>query len=174
MQIQVDSREHKKEYERITRQFDKLGVKYFRSKLYVGDYMNLDNPRLIIDRKKDLHELIGNVTQQHERFRNELIRAREAEIQLVILIEHGKDIQNLEDIYFWKNPRKYKIIWKTVNGRKVKSVISARAVDGDQLYKSLCTMRDRYGCLFEFCDQSETGAKIIEILNHDSRRDQTE
>ena len=43
MQVQVDTREHVKEWERIKGQFDALGVKYFRSKLYVGDYQSLDN-----------------------------------------------------------------------------------------------------------------------------------
>lgn len=39
MQIQVDTREHKKEWERVQKQFDQMeGIQYFRSKLYVGDY----------------------------------------------------------------------------------------------------------------------------------------
>lgn len=167
MQIQIDSREHKTEYERIARQFDALGVQHFRSKLFVGDYCSLDNPRTVIDRKKDLQELCGNVTQQHERFKAELIRAKENGFQIVILIEHGPDIQSLEDVYFWQNPRRHRVFWKTVNGRRVKTVISAKAVDGPQLYKSLCTMRDRYGVLFAFCSKHETGAKIVEILSCD-------
>ena len=92
MTIQVDTREKKKEWERISKQFDGLGVDYYRSKLYVGDYMNLDNPRLVIDRKKDLQELCGNVTQQHERFRAELIRAQKSGIKVITLGEHGDDI----------------------------------------------------------------------------------
>lgn len=52
MQVQVDTREHAKEWERIKGQFDALGVQYFRSKMYVGDYQSLDNPRLVIDRKR--------------------------------------------------------------------------------------------------------------------------
>ena len=76
MTIQCDTREHKKEWERIRSQFDSLGVEYIRSKLWVGDYMNIDNPRIVIDRKKDLLELCGNITQQHERFKAELIRAQ--------------------------------------------------------------------------------------------------
>ena len=99
MQIQVDTREHKKEWERVQKQFDKIeNIQYFRSKLYVGDYQSLDNPRLVIDRKKDLQELCGNVTQQHERFKAELIRAMQAGIQVVILVEHGTDINCLEDV----------------------------------------------------------------------------
>lgn len=164
MQIQVDTREHAKEWERIKGQFDDLGVQYFRSKMYVGDYQSLDNPRLVIDRKKDLQEICGNVCQQHERFKAELLRAKEQGIRLVILCEHGADIKSLEDVYFWQNPRKYQIRWKTVNGKRVKDVISAKAVDGNQLYKSLCTMRDRYNVDFVFCQKEETGKKIIEIL----------
>ena len=85
MQVQVDTREHKSEWERIQKQFDALGVQYFRSKLYVGDYQSLDNPRLVIDRKKDLNELCGNVCQQHDRFKTELIRAMQQNIKIVIL-----------------------------------------------------------------------------------------
>lgn len=164
MQVQVDTREHAKEWERIKGQFDALGVQYFRSKMYVGDYQSLDNPRLVIDRKKDLQEICGNVCQQHERFKAELLLAKEQGIKLVILCEHGADIKSLEDVFFWQNPRKYQIRWKTVNGKRVKDVISAKAVDGNQLYKSLCTIRDRYNVDFVFCQKEETGQKIIEIL----------
>lgn len=167
MQIQIDSREHKTEYERIAKQFDNLNVQYFRSKLFVGDYSNVDNPRVVIDRKKDLQELCGNVTQQHERFRAELIRAKENGFKLIVLVEHGGDIVDLESVYFWENPRRTMTRWKTVNGRRVKTVVSAKAVDGPQLYKSLCTMRDRYGVRFAFCSKHETGAKIVEILSCD-------
>ena len=164
MTVQVDTREHAKEWERIKGQFDALGVQYFRSKMYVGDYQSLDNPRLVIDRKKDLQEICGNVCQQHERFKAELFRAKEQGIKLVILCEHGADIQTLEDVFFWQNPRKYQIRWKTVNGKRVKDVISAKAVDGNQLYKSLCTIHDRYNVDFIFCQKEETGQKIIDIL----------
>ena len=164
MQVQVDTREHKSEWERIQKQFDALRVQYFRSKLYVGDYQSLDNPRLVIDRKKDLNELCGNVCQQHDRFKAELIRAMQQNIKIVILVEHGEDVKSLEDVYFWENPRKHEVIWKTVNGKRVKTARSAKAIDGMQLYKSLCTIRDRYTVDFEFCTKEETGKRIVEIL----------
>lgn len=162
--IQIDSREHQKVIDGIKKAFDAAGEKWFVSKLYVGDYMNYDNPRLVVDRKQNLSELCGNVCQQHERFKAELIRAREAGIQLIILCEHGSDIKSVGDVYFWENPRKHKVIWKTVNGKRVKTVISEKAVDGCQLYKSLCTIRDRYGVRFEFCTKEETGRRIVELL----------
>lgn len=150
MTIQIDSREHKWELARIQRQLTALGCKTIVSKLYVGDYQSLDNPRLVIDRKKDLLELCGNVTQQHERFQRELIKAQEAGIRLIILIEHGGDIQSLEDVYFWDNPRLSK---------------SPKATTGKSLYRSLCTIRDRYNVRFEFCAKRETGQKIMELLD---------
>ena len=165
MVIQIDSREHKWEMARVQRQLESLGVKTIVSKLYVGDYQSLDNGRLVIDRKKDLQELCGNVCQQHERFRAELLRAQEAGIQIIILCEHGSDITSLQDVYFWQNPRKHEVKWKTVNGHKIKTVESSQAVDGEQLYKSLITMRDKYGVRFEFCTKDITGKRIKELLD---------
>lgn len=165
MDIQIDSREKAKAIKKIIKTFDEEDVKHFSSKLLVGDYMSLDNPRLIIDRKQNLQELCGNVCQQHERFRRELVKAMDAGIQLVILVEHGADIRCLEDVYFWQNPRKHEVRWKNVNGKKEKYVVSAKAVDGKQLYKSLCTIRDRYNVRFEFCEKKDTGKEIIRILS---------
>lgn len=150
MDIQIDTREKQRAIRKIIKTFDDNGVKHFSSKLLVGDYMSLDNPRLIIDRKQNLQELCGNVCQQHERFKRELLKAIDAEIQLVILVEHGPDIQSLEDVWFWENPRKHEVRWRMVNGKREKYVVSAKAVDGNQLYKSLCTIRDRYNADLNF------------------------
>lgn len=168
MDIVIDTREKPKAIEKILQEFESQNIHHFRSKLYVGDYQSLDNPRLVIDRKQDLQELCGNVCQQHERFKAELIRAIQAGIKVIILCEHGPDIQSLEDVYFWQNPRKHQVKWKTVNGKRVKTVASEKAVDGEQLYKSLCTIRDRYNAEFVFCQKEETGRRIVEILSNDS------
>lgn len=87
MDIQIDSREKAKAIQK-----SKI-IRSGRSQLFFqqahgGDYMNLDNPRLIIDRKQNLQELYGNVCHQHERFKKELIKAMQTHIQLVILVEH--------------------------------------------------------------------------------------
>lgn len=164
MQIQIDTREHKSERERIQRQFDNLGVQYFNSKLYVGDYMNLDNPRLVIDRKKDLQELCGNVCQQHERFRAELIRALDQDIKIIILCEHGCGIEKLEDVFFWENPKREPSKWIMKDGHPVKVPESPKAITGKQLYSSLRTIQERYNVDFVFCDKAETGRRIFELL----------
>ncbi len=162
--IQIDTREHKQEVERIERQLDALGINHFRSKLYCGDYQSLDNGRLVIDRKKDLLEICGNVTQQHERFRKELIRAQEAGIHLIVLCEHGKEIAGLEDVYFWHNPRLDETAWTTIDGRPRRIQRHPNATTGKQLYKSMLTIQERYGVQWEFCEKWNTGRKIAELL----------
>ena len=148
--IQIDTREHRWERARIEMQLNKLGVKTITSKLYVGDYLSWDNPRRVVDRKGSLGELCSNITQQHERFRRELLRARDAGVQLIILVEED-GIKTLEDVYWWDNPR---------------LVESPKAVTGQALYRSLCTIRDRYGVEFAFCSKLETGKRILELLRN--------
>ena len=164
MTIQIDTREHKSERERIEQQFLSLGVEFFRSKLWVGDYMNIDRPRLVVDRKKDLGELCGNVTQQHERFRAELERAQEQNIKIVILCEHGEGIERLSDVYFWHNPRLDIMDWRMQDGHPVKVQKYPRATEGKALMRSLETMQNKYGIEILFCDKSDTGYQIKTIL----------
>jgi hypothetical protein len=160
MTIQIDSREHQHAIQDILAEFNKQGIKHYTSKLFVGDYMSLDNPRLVIDRKQNLHELCGNVCQQHERFRAEMQRANENGIKIIFLCEHGRNIKALDDVLWWTNPRetcreKVKGVWVTKH-RKV--------MQGDTLYKILNTMRNRYGVEFLFCEKKDTGKRIIELL----------
>jgi ERCC4-type nuclease len=160
MTIQVDSREHQHAIQDILAEFNKQGVKHYTSKLFVGDYMSLDNPRLVIDRKQNLHELCGNVCQQHERFRAEMQRAKENGIKIIFLCEHGRNIKALDDVLWWTNPRetyreKVKGVWVTKH-RKV--------MQGDTLFKILNTMQNRYGVEFLFCEKKDTGKRIIELL----------
>lgn len=162
MVVQIDSREHRSELNRVCAQFDRLGVKYFISKLPVGDYMSLDNARLVVDRKQNLTELCSNVCQDHDRFRRELQRAAENGIKVIFVCEHGEGIETLEDVIFWNNPRRTKRIkengqWKTVE---------TKATTGDTLYKILQTIERKYDTQFIFCGKGETGNVIKNILEN--------
>lgn len=147
MVIQIDSREKDRAIRKIIEEFDRRGVRHPVSKLMVGDYMNYDNPRLIVDRKQNLSEVCCNVGQGHDRFRRELIRAQEYGIRLVILVEHGKGIRSLADVIWWHNPR------------------GGKSMQGDVLYKIMETQERKYGIRWEFCDKQQTGRRIIEILS---------
>ena len=160
MNLIIDSREHKSELSRICKQFDRLGVKYLISKLPCGDYMSLDNARLVVDRKQSLLELCSNVCQDHERFRNEMIRANEHGIHIIFLCEHGEGIQTLEDVIFWENPRRVQRVKKDGKWQ----TIETKALKGESLYKMLKTMERKYGVEFLFCEKGETGERIVELL----------
>lgn len=148
MLIQIDTREKPKAISKIIDEFEKNNIKYISSKLFAGDYQNLDNPRVLIDRKQNLSELCQNVVQQHDRFVRELERAKENGFKLIVLVEHGNGIKKLADVGGWYNPRlRY----------------SKCAVTGKRLYKILKTMTEKYGFELVFCDKSETGKKIIEL-----------
>ena len=160
MIIQIGSREKAKAIQKIIAEFDRQGIKHPVSKLMVGDYMNYDNPRVIVDRKQNLTEVCSNVCQDHERFRRELVLAKENGIQLIILCEHGKDIKSLEEVIFWQNPRSEKR--KKIDGKW--QTVQTNAMKGDVLYKILTTLQEKYGVRFEFCDKDETGKRIVELL----------
>lgn len=169
-----------KAIKKILSQFDDHKVRYCSSKLFVGDYMNIDNPRLIIDRKQSLTELCGNVCQQHKRFIDELTRANDMGIKLIILCEHGGKIRTLDDVKEWKNPRQYKYeqeirnLWGIPrnldfdeevqllknNGAKIKQPPTS----GKVLHSILSTISEKYNVEFQFCDKIHTGKRIIEIL----------
>ena len=149
MVIQIDTREKQKAIKGIIEEFDRQGVKYIRSKLYSGDYVMLSNPYLVIDRKQNLNELCNNVVQDHKRFRDELLRAQEVGISVVVLVEHGGGIKSLDDVAKWENPRLKE---------------SPLAVSGERLYKILKAMEYTYNVRFEFCNKQQTGRRIMEIL----------
>lgn len=155
MIIQIDTREKPKAIQKILKDFKDHDVKFYSSKLYVGDYMNPKKPDVVIDRKQNLSEICANVASsaaEHERFRSEIMRANEIGIKVIVLIEHGHGYQNLEDVKFWHNPR-------------LKD--SPRATDGPKLYKVLKTMCDKYDMDVTFCDKNETGRRIRELLEDD-------
>jgi ERCC4-type nuclease len=177
--IQIDSREKARAIKKIIAEFEKQGVKYYISKLFAGDFMSLDNPRLIIDRKQNLSEICANVCQQHERFKNELVRAQENGIKLIILVEHSNQIKSIDDVAKWKNPRS-KVRTKTWIDDKLcvdgdgneywkqgyfkTETKETKAMTGTTLAKIMKTQERKYGVKFMFCDKLHTGKRIIEIL----------
>lgn len=174
MIIQIDSREKERAIKKIEAEFDRQGIKHPVSKLIVGDYMNYDNPRVIVDRKQNLTEVCGNLTQQHTRFRKEVLKAQELGIKLIILVEDGTKVKSLDDIETWINPRRWQ--YCRDYGIPTKGDIAANIAEferhggtrqptpGPQLAKMMRTMSERYGIQWEFCCKNDTGKRIIELL----------
>lgn len=147
MVIQIDSREKKIHRDRITAGFDFLRVKWFVSKLPFGDYMSLDNPKLVVDRKHDLAEVAANFTQ--ERFLNEMKGAQLYGIKLIFLVEHGNGIDSIEAVQNWVNPRLAE---------------SPMALSGDRIFRKMLAYQNTYGVEFRFCERCRTALSIAELL----------
>lgn len=154
MVIQIDSREKPKAIKKIEDEFRYQGIKFITNKLFVGDYMNLDNPELVVDRKHDLNELVSNLGSDKARFYREAKRAAEFGIKLVVLCEHGGNIHSIEDVKNWNNPR--------LNPKHPKYCSSA--MSGRELMERIYRIHISYGVDFLFCDKRNTGKEIIRIL----------
>lgn len=148
MTIVEDTRNQIGKHKNINDQIENLGHSVIRSKLIVGDYTLPINQGICIDTKQDLTEVCGNVCQQHKRFIAECDRAEELGIKLIILVEE-ENITCINDIFKWKNPRHF---------------YSSQAIKGPVLAKMLHSIEVRHGVKFEFCKKSETGKRIVEIL----------
>jgi ribosome-associated protein len=163
-----DTRQQAQKHDIKHQWFEKNGITIRRQALYCGDYTLPTDQSVCIDTKKDIQELVGDICgKQHERFRNECIRAQEAGIRLIILTEnigckvgHGEiynpTITKLEELHRWKNPR----LFIFDNGRQK----YPRATRGVTLQKACMTLKARYGVEFLFCTPMQSAAKIVELL----------
>ena len=149
MTIITDTREKAHIIEGIIRYFDKQGIKHYSSKLIVGDYVSMDNSKLVVDRKHNLSELANNLTNDSGRFMREVRLAKELGIHLVVLCEHGGWCKSIHDVKDWHNPMQVKIPY---------------AISGKELMERIYKVHIAYGVDFLFCDKRCTGRRIVEIL----------
>lgn len=103
---------------------------------------------VVIDRKKDLQEVAGNVCQQHERFVRELELAKELGYKMIVLVEEP-NITNVERVFGWYNWRRKK---------------NPKAINGKTLHKIMKTMESKYNVSWEFTSKKDCGKRIVELL----------
>lgn len=142
--IIVDSREKKNNH--ILKYFITHDIDYVIRKMDVADYQIDGKDNLVIDRKQNLDELARNLTNRadHARFWKEVRRAREREIKMIVLCEHGGQIKDIKSVSEWKS--KYS------------------PVSGRHLMEEIYRVHIAYGIDFIFCDKRSTGRKIVELL----------
>ena len=146
MVIIEDTRNQVGKHQDLNRQLAEMGHKVIRSKLLVGDYTKAKDQSVCIDTKQNFREVFGNICgKQHARFREECIRAKSAEISLIILIEEETPILK------WQSPS---------NRRKS----SQEQTDGAILLKAMTTMHEKYGVKFKQCSKNDTARIIVDLL----------
>lgn len=152
MIIECDTRQQKQLH--ITSYFDKNEIKYIRNKLYCGDYKRVDSTKIIIDTKKDLTEMCGNLcrTLEHNRIKREIAKACDIGCERFIFLIASSKITNVDEVHEWKVPTKRDGSLYT----KVRPEI---------LEKIMKTMEEKYGVEFIFCKKAEMGKEIVRLLS---------
>lgn len=195
MNVIEDMAQQAGKHEKKHRYWQDNGIGIIRCPLPVGDYI-LENEAVMdvirrkeargmnpkkmdflgtynvcVDSKFSIQELVSDVCgKQHERFRDELILAKNNGIRLIILVENdpevvysrnGKHIANhtihdIRELHKWVNPR----LWIFQRGKQKYPT----ATKGVSLMKACLTMQMKYDCEFRFCSSAESGAEIIKLL----------
>lgn len=154
-----DSRQQSGKHDNINAWLIMHDIQIRRTKLFVGDYTLPTNQSVCVDTKQGLQEVYSNLIQDHERFRRELIAARDAGIHLVVLVEES-GIQTIDDVKRWHNPRmkRYNRMTQRMQETQKPPVPSYR------LEKIMRTMAEKYGVEWRFCDKADTAQTICDIL----------
>ena len=154
-------------HDRKREYFEEHGIKVVRSKLPAADYALLTDMSRVIDTKRNLQELVGNLIQDHERFRREADFCKDNGIELIVLVEEF-GMTRLEDVLRWKNPRltRYKKIqWMHQHGKWASVPLKGKPpTSNETLYKIMKSFGEAHNVRWEFCSAKDAGAKVIELL----------
>lgn len=144
-----DTRQQKGKHEQKRKAFEAHGDVITRCALPCGDYALF--PTVSVDTKASMQEIaqnIGGSKEEHDRFRRELIKAKDNGCHLYVLVENDEGVNNIDDVRRWVNPR---------------LIDNSAAITGDRLAKAMATMQAKYGVTFVFCTP-EDAARVIYYL----------
>lgn len=187
--IYIDTRQKKGKHESKHALFSALDYTLEYKKLDVGDYMLEGKPCVSVDTKQNIQELHqnlcgrkvvkenGRTLSEHERFRNECIRAQEAGIKLFVLVE-TPHVTNLDELAKWREPndeyyrrggRKFNQKTASYNKNGARRYTPQR-IWGKSLSKACRTMQDKYGVSFVFCHPDLAGSMTLSLLQGISQK----
>jgi len=138
----VDTREQVNH--NITSYLSQKKVPYINRKLDVGDYSFMVDDitfekDVVIERKANIDEIAGNVTNDRKRFENEFLRAKANEIKVFLIIENCS--------------------WQDITAHNYKSKLNPKA-----LKATLLSWMNKYDITIIFCKPNETGEILYGTL----------
>ena len=148
MVLYEDTRQQAGKHRNIHAYCEKHGIEIIRQALNVGDYQIAGKGDISVDTKMGVPELASNCFQEHDRFRDECMRAQRCGIQLIVLIEEQLPGGRLDQ---WRSP----IGWDG---------LPMHRFNPETLRKVMLTMQEEYGVKFRFCHPASTGKQMIEYL----------
>lgn len=113
--------------------------------LQTGDY-TYEGSNITVDRKQSLSECASNLLNRNDsaRFWREVRRAKEQGLKLIILVEAGPAVKNINDVAQWKS--KYS------------------PVSGRSLIDAMIRTEMAYGVRWVFTTKKSAAKRIIELL----------
>lgn len=154
------------------------GVSTTREKLDFGDYMT-DGSNVSVDTKRSIGEVAQNINgRNHDRFKRECVRARDAGYRLVILVENREGVKDLRGVSSWLNDhcrgcshRRSGQCSPLDPTGKCPRHNTRKPIQGPRLMRAMKTMAERYGVDFRFCDPRDTARIICELLGVEYEQD---
>lgn len=136
-----------------------------------GDYYR-EGANVIIDTKRDIGEIAKNINgREHDRFKRECVRARDAGYRLIILVENRDGITNLQELEAWTNGHccvcgyfRRGDCEPFDSSTKCAKHNTRKPIQGERLARAMSTMSERYGVRFEFCNPHESAKRICDLL----------
>lgn len=150
--ILTDTRQQKETH--IISEFDKQGIVHVRTGLPSADYMPIryspekgfyKDYSVLIDTKKNLDELVGNLSVGHNRLVEEVSKAHELGCKTFIFLIADSKVKSTKDI---KN-KKFKHTRLT----------------GSWLVKTMQTFKEHHDCYFIIVPRKDMGKTIVNIFN---------
>lgn len=165
-----DTRDQAGKHKVLEDWMEREGHTLVRSKMYVGDIALLHNQSVCIDLKSlGLSEVYNNLVQSHNRFREECIRAQDAGIKLIVLIEE-KSVRELSEVKNWENPQQKRWDkqrayneWLKQHGKEPNPQTKP-PVSSERLMGMMNAMTMKYGVEWYFCPPDRVGEFVYRIL----------
>jgi len=157
MHIIEDSRQKADKHLAKHSYFESHNISFIRSKVPFGDYCL--PPSVAVDTKQDIYELAMDIDQEHQRFKNEMVQAREFGCKLYILVENTHNVRSVADLAKWSEDSEHYRM-------RLAQSYKARRIEGSRLSKACITLSERYGAIFLFCHPDESAERIMEILTN--------
>ena len=155
MKIIVDTQEKRNMH--ILEEFNNQNIKWTASKLKYGDYAIEGYEKcFVVERKANLLELAGNLSQQRIRFETELAKARADKCEILLLLEDDKARAKVKlriemDRANVSMDTRFKKTWRS-------------KFSGNSMAGSIKAFKDRYKLKLLFCKKCDAGNEIVKYF----------
>lgn len=165
--LQCDSRQQRGKHTAKNEWFKSHGVQCVTVALPFGDY-RIAGSNVVVDSKRNVQELAGNLGHDHARFVRECDKALAAGYRLVILVEEHAEYNDRAKVSTWiTRPCKSCPTYRKGECNPLTDGCKTRRykpLNGPTLLKIMNRLEEKHGVRFEFCRPSQSAKRICELL----------